>query len=66
MKRNRTTQALAWTLAIILTARLTWTVHQHEMPTLDTAIIALVSLYTFSAGSMQVAARFNARRNEAH
>ncbi|MFE4915829.1 hypothetical protein ACFRCX_30455 [Streptomyces sp. NPDC056652] len=66
MKRNHTTQALAWALAILLTVRLTWTVYQHELPLLDTAVVALVSLYTFSAASTQIAARFSTRRNEAH
>lgn len=64
MNRNHPAQIVAWLLAILLTARLTWTAYTHHLPTLETACIAIIALYTFSNALLPYAARYNARRNE--
>lgn len=65
MNKPRTIRIAIWIVAEFLAAHLVITAHQHHMPTLDTAVIGLVSLYAFSTGALHLADRRNTSRNEA-
>lgn len=62
---NNLTQTIAWAIAIILTARLTWSVTQHGMGVLDTLTIALCVLTSFKAGAAAIVNAAQGRRNGA-
>lgn len=54
--------AIAWAISLALTARLVWSAHQHGMPVLDVAAIALLVLYAAKAGATNlITAARNAR-----
>lgn len=68
MKQPTATRLFLWTIALILTARLTWTIAQHNVDILTTITVGLCVLFTTKAGCDQIArsyANAKARRTEA-
>lgn len=64
MNKPRLINLAVWIVAILLTIRLSLTVHQHDIGLLDTATIAIFSLYGTRAGGQHLADLFT-RRSEA-
>jgi len=60
--KKHTAQTITWAIAILLTARLTWTASQHGMPILDTATIGIFALYGVRAGMQNLARSLHTNR----
>lgn len=61
--KQKTPQIITWAIALILTARLTWTVAQHNLPVLVTSTIALSVLFSTKQGADTLARGITAARN---
>ncbi|MFG2970814.1 hypothetical protein ACGFZS_46850 [Streptomyces sp. NPDC048288] len=60
--KQKTPQIIIWAIAIILTARLTWTVAQHNTPVLITSTVALSVLFSAKQGAETLARGIAAAR----
>ena len=68
MKQPTATRLFLWTIALILTVRLTWTIAQYNVDILTTITVGLCVLYATKAGCDQIArsyANAKAHRTEA-
>ena len=60
--KKRLPQIATWAIALLLTARITWSAHQHGLTVLETGTIAVSVLYATRVGAQHVVDTFQAAR----
>jgi hypothetical protein len=63
--KNKTGQCVIWAIALLITVRLVFTAHQHQMPIADTLVIVCSVPLAASAGLEALARGIRATRKGA-